>query len=120
MTHDANPTAILHTILENIAYEKESNDVTLAICSISVNRYTNGTTNTALIQESSDGIIPRTSSNLIEGLLAMKTIEDVKRELRKALGLDPLDKTFDKTKFKVQSDKSKTIGGAAKLIDWKK
>ena len=49
----------------------------------------------------------------------MKTIEDVKRELRKALGLDPLDKTFDKTKFKVQSDKSKTIGGAAKLIDWK-
>ena len=29
MTHDANPTAILHTILENIAYEKESNDVTL-------------------------------------------------------------------------------------------
>ena len=53
-----------------------------------------------------------------EGLLAMKTIEDVKRELRKALGLDPSDKTFDKTKFKVQSDKSKTIGGAAKLIDW--
>ena len=53
-----------------------------------------------------------------EGLLVMKTIEDVKRELRKALGLDPSDKTFDKTKFKVQSDKSKTIGGAAKLIDW--
>ena len=51
-------------------------------------------------------------------LLAMKRIEDVKRELRKALGLDPSDKTFDKTKFKVQSDKSKTIGGAAKLIGW--
>ena len=50
MTHDANPTEILHTILENIAYKKESNDVT-------VNRYTNGTTNTALIQESSDGLI---------------------------------------------------------------
>ena len=49
----------------------------------------------------------------------MKTVEDVKRELRKALGLDPSDKTFDKTKFKVQSDKSKMIGGAAKLIDWK-
>ena len=29
MTHDANPTEILHTILENIAYKKESNDVTL-------------------------------------------------------------------------------------------
>ena len=51
-------------------------------------------------------------------LMAMKKIEDVKRELRKALGLDPLDKTFDKTKFKVQSDKSKSIGGAAKLIGW--
>ena len=51
-------------------------------------------------------------------LLAMKMIEDVKRELRKALGLDLSDKTFDKTKFKVQSNKSKTIGGAAKLIGW--
>ena len=51
-------------------------------------------------------------------LLAMKRIEDVKRELRKALGLDPLNKSFDKTKFKVQSDKSKTIGGAEKLIGW--
>ena len=48
-------------------------------------------------------------------LLTMKQIEDVKRELRKALGLDPLDKTFDRTKFKVQSDKSKSIGGAAKF-----
>ena len=33
-----------------------------------------------------------------EGLLAMKMIEDVKRELRKALGLDLSDKTFDKMK----------------------
>ena len=29
MTHNANPTKILHTILENIAYKEESNDVTL-------------------------------------------------------------------------------------------
>ena len=29
MTHHANPTKILHTILENIAYKAESNDVTL-------------------------------------------------------------------------------------------
>ena len=31
MTHDANPTEILHTILENIAYKEESNDVTLFV-----------------------------------------------------------------------------------------
>ena len=31
MTHHANPTKILHTILENIAYKAESNDVTLYI-----------------------------------------------------------------------------------------
>ena len=31
MTHHANPTEILHTILENIAYKEESNNVTLYI-----------------------------------------------------------------------------------------
>ena len=89
------------------------------------------TANTTLIQKAPDGIIPRTeivkpeeAENFQtldrEGLLAMEMIEDVKRELRKALRLGLSDKTLlDKTKFKVQSVKSKTIGGAAKLIDWK-
>ena len=31
MTHDADPTEILHTILENIAYKEESNDVTVFV-----------------------------------------------------------------------------------------
>ncbi len=51
-------------------------------------------------------------------MLAMKRIEDVKRELRTALGQDPLDRSLDRTKFKVQSNKTKSIGGASKLIAW--
>ena len=49
----------------------------------------------------------------------MKKIEDVKSELRKVLGLDPLDRTLDgATVFKIPSEKSKAIGGAGKLISW--
>ena len=47
------------------------------------------------------------------------TIEEVKRELRKVLGINPLDRSMDSsTMFKVQSEKSKAIGGAGKLISW--
>ena len=46
-------------------------------------------------------------------LLQLKKIEDVKSELRKVLGLDPLNRTLDgATVFKIQSEKSKAIGGA--------
>ena len=47
------------------------------------------------------------------------TIEEVKRELRKVLGLNPLDRSMDSsTMFKIQSEKLKTIRGAGKLISW--
>ena len=40
----------------------------------------------------------------------MGTIEEVKRELRKVLGLNPLDRLMDSsTMFKIQSEKSKAI-----------
>ena len=48
----------------------------------------------------------------------MNNIEDVKRELRKALGQpDDSERSFDNTiHFKVKLEKSKVIGGAAKLL----
>ena len=54
--------------------------------------------------------------------MTLKKIEDVKRELRKALGRpDASDRSFDNTThFKVQSEKSKAIGGAAKILVWTK
>ena len=52
-------------------------------------------------------------------LKELGTIEEVKRELRKVLGLNPLDRSMDSTTmFKIQSEKSKAIGGAGKLIAW--
>ena len=50
--------------------------------------------------------------------MTLKNIEEVKRELRKALGLpDASDGSFDNTTyFKVQSYKSKAIGGLVKLL----
>ena len=46
-------------------------------------------------------------------------IEEVKRELRKVLSLNPLDRLMDSsTMFKIQSKKSKAIRGAGKLISW--
>ena len=52
-------------------------------------------------------------------LLQLEKIEEVKRELRKVLGLDPLDRSMDgSTVFKIQSEKSKAIGGVGKLISW--
>ena len=52
-------------------------------------------------------------------LLQLEKIEEVKRELRKVLGLNPLDRSMDSsTMFKIQSEKSKVIGGAGKLISW--
>ena len=52
-------------------------------------------------------------------LKELGTIEEVKRELRKVLGLNPLDRSMDSiTMFKIQSEKSKAIGGAGKLIAW--
>ena len=49
----------------------------------------------------------------------METIEEVKRELRKVLGLNPLDRLMDSsTMFKIQSEKLNAIGGARKLISW--
>ena len=46
-------------------------------------------------------------------------IEVVKRELRKVLVLNPLDRSMDSsTMFKIQSEKSKAIGGAGKMISW--
>ena len=52
--------------------------------------------------------------------MTLKNIEYIKRELRKALGRpDASDISFDNTThFKVQSDESKSIGGAAKLLVW--
>ena len=47
----------------------------------------------------------------------LETIEEVKREFRKILGLNPLDRSMDSsTMFKIQSKKSKAIRGAGKLI----
>ena len=47
------------------------------------------------------------------------TIEEVNWELRKVLGLNPLDRSMDSsTMFKIQSEKSKAIRGAGKLIAW--
>ena len=41
----------------------------------------------------------------------LETIEEVKRELRKVLGLNPLDRLMDgSTMFKIQSEKSKRSG----------
>ncbi len=52
-------------------------------------------------------------------LMQLKKIEEVKSVLREALGLDAHDRTQDaSTKVKIQSDKSKAIGGAGKLISW--
>ena len=52
-------------------------------------------------------------------LQQLEKIEEVKRELRKVLGLNPLDRSMDSsTMFKIQSEKSKAIGGAGKLISW--
>ena len=52
-------------------------------------------------------------------LLQLEKIEEVKRELRKVLGLDPLDRSMDGyTVFKIQSEKLKAIRGAGKLISW--
>ena len=52
--------------------------------------------------------------------MTLKNIGDVKRELRKVLGRpDASDRHFDNTThFKVQSDKSKAIGVAVKLLVW--
>ena len=51
-------------------------------------------------------------------LMTWKNIKDVKIVLRKALGQpDAYYRSFDNTThFKVQSEKSKAIGGAAKLL----
>ena len=53
-------------------------------------------------------------------LITSKKIEDIKREIRKTLGQpNASDRSFDNTThFKVQSEKSKAIGGAAKLLVW--
>ena len=52
-------------------------------------------------------------------LLQLEKIEEVKRELRKVLGLNPLDRSMDgSTVFKIQSEKLKAIGGVGKLISW--
>ena len=52
-------------------------------------------------------------------MLQLKKIEEVKSELRKSLGLDPLDRSMDGyTVFKIQSEKLKAIRGAGKLISW--
>ena len=53
-------------------------------------------------------------------LMTLKNIEDVNIELRKALGRPyASDRSFDNTTyFKVQLEKSKAIGGAAKLLVW--
>ena len=50
--------------------------------------------------------------------MTLKNIEDVKREIRKALRQpDATDRNFDNTThFKVQCEKSKAIGGAAKFL----
>ena len=52
--------------------------------------------------------------------MTLKKIEDVKRKISKALGRpDASDRIFDNTThFRVQSEKSKSIGGAAKLLVW--
>ena len=52
--------------------------------------------------------------------MTLKKIEDVKRELGKALGRPGAsDGSFDDTKnFQVQSEISKAIGGAEKLLVW--
>ena len=53
-------------------------------------------------------------------LMTLKKIEDVKIKLRKALGRpDSSGRSFDNTiHFKVQSEKSKAIGGSKKLLVW--
>ena len=53
-------------------------------------------------------------------LMTLNNIEDVKRELRKALGrTHPSYRRFDNTThFKEQSEKSKAIGRASKLLIW--
>ena len=53
-------------------------------------------------------------------LMKLKKIEDVKIEPSKELGQpDASDRSFDNTThFKLQSEKSKTIGRAAKLLVW--
>ena len=52
--------------------------------------------------------------------MTLEKIEYFKIEIRKALGLpDASDRSFDNTThFKVQSEKSKSIGGASKLLIW--
>ena len=52
--------------------------------------------------------------------MTLKNIEDVKREIRKALGRpDAAYRIFDNNKkFRVQLEKTKEIGGAAKVLVW--
>ena len=45
-------------------------------------------------------------------------IEEVKRELRKVLGLNPLHRSIDSsTMFKIQSKKSKSMGDGSGEVD---
>ena len=71
--------------------------------------------------------LPQSSFNKEEELeiyrttiMTLKKIEYVKREPKKAIVRpDASDRSFDNTThFKVQSEKSKAIGGAAKLLVW--
>ena len=52
-------------------------------------------------------------------LQQLETIEEVKRELRKVIGLNHLDRSMDSsTMFEIKSEKLKAIGGAERLISW--